>query len=67
MPYISVRITEGATQAQKEEVIRRITDVMTDVLGKNPNTTFVVIDEVAFENWGIRGESIQALKQKGKY
>lgn len=67
MPYINVRITEGATQAQKEEVIRRITDVMTDVLGKNPNTTFVVIDEVAFENWGIRGESIQALKQKGKY
>lgn len=67
MPYINVRITEGATQAQKEEVIRRITDVMTDVLGKNPNTTFVVIDEIAFENWGIRGESIQALKQKGKY
>ena len=67
MPYIYVRITEGATQAQKEEVIRRITDVMTDVLGKNPNTTFVVIDEVGFENWGIRGESIQALKQKGKY
>ena len=67
MPYINVRITEGATQAQKEEVIRRITDVMTDVLGKNPNTTFVVIDEVGFENWGIRGESIQTLKQKGKY
>jgi 4-oxalocrotonate tautomerase len=67
MPYINVRITEGATQAQKEEVIRRITDVMTDVLGKNPNTTFVIIDEVAFENWGMRGESIQALKQKGKY
>jgi 4-oxalocrotonate tautomerase len=67
MPYINVRITEGATQAQKEEVIRQITDVMTNVLGKNPNTTFVVIDEVAFENWGIRGESIQALKQKGKY
>ena len=67
MPYINVRITEGATQAQKEEVIRRITEVMTDVLGKNPNTTFVVIDEVALENWGMRGESIQALKQKGKY
>lgn len=65
-PYIKVRITESATQAQKE-VIKRFTQVMTDVLGKNPNTTFVLIDKVAFENWGMRGKSIKALKEKSDY
>ncbi len=56
MPYVNVRITrEGATAAQKEEVIRRMTQVLVDVLGKNPETTVVVIDEVETDNWGIAG------------
>lgn len=64
MPYINVRITEGATQAQKEEIIKRITDTMVDVLGKNPGTTFVVIDEVSPYDWGVGGESIGTRQQK---
>ena len=56
MPYIKVEITkEGTTDAQKADVIRGITDVVRDVLGKDPATTFVVIDEVALPNWGIGG------------
>ena len=43
----SVRITkEGATPEQKAEVIRRVTQVLVEVLKKNPETTVVVIDEV---------------------
>lgn len=64
MPYINVRITEGVTQAQKEAIIQRITDTMVDVLGKNPNTTFVVIDEVSKSDWGIGGQSIAAKNHR---
>jgi len=66
MPYINVRILEGATPEQKSEVIAGITDVIAKVLGKSPDITHVVIDEVAPENWGVRGKSLaQQRKQSG--
>ena len=56
MPYINIRITrEGATPEQKAELIAGVTELLQRVLGKNPATTVVNIDEVDFENWGIGG------------
>ncbi len=67
MPYVNVRITrEGATAEQKEEVIRRMTQVLVDVLGKNPETTVVVIDEVETDNWGIGGTTVTERRRKKK-
>ncbi|MFD2649247.1 4-oxalocrotonate tautomerase family protein [Devosia albogilva] len=66
MPYVNVRIIEGATTEQKAEVIAGITDVMVRVLGKNPETTHVVIDEVPLENWGHKGKSVAELRQQPK-
>ncbi len=59
MPFINIKITkDGATAAQKGELIKRATQMMVDVLGKNPKTTVVVIDEVDTDNWGIGGETV---------
>jgi 4-oxalocrotonate tautomerase len=56
VPYINIKITrEGATRAQKAELIAGVTELMVQVLNKSPATTFVVIDEVEFEDWGIGG------------
>ena len=56
MPYVNIKITkEGATKAQKEQLIAGVTHLLVDVLGKNPATTVVVIDEVETDNWGIGG------------
>ncbi len=56
MPYINIKITrEGATAEQKAELIDGVTDLLVRVLDKSPATTFVVIDEVAMEDWGIGG------------
>ncbi|MGZ8463476.1 MAG: tautomerase family protein [Candidatus Deferrimicrobiaceae bacterium] len=66
MPYVNVKITrEGATAEQKAEVIRRMTQVLVDVLGKNPETTVVVIDEVDTDNWGIGGTTVTE-RRRGK-
>ena len=66
MPYVNIRITrEGATAEQKAELIRGATQLLVDVLGKNPATTVVVIDEVDTDNWGIGGESITARRKAG--
>ncbi|MFG2823792.1 4-oxalocrotonate tautomerase family protein [Kitasatospora sp. NPDC048365] len=56
MPYVQVRITrEGATAEQKAEVIAGVTELLVRVLDKEPATTFVVIEEVELEDWGVGG------------
>ncbi|MCA0272652.1 MAG: 4-oxalocrotonate tautomerase family protein [Proteobacteria bacterium] len=60
MPYVNIKITrEGATAAQKAELIRGVTRLLVEVLDKSPATTFVVIDEVAMEDWGIGGLPVE--------
>ena len=67
MPYVNIKITrEGATTEQKAQLIKGATDLLVDVLGKNPATTVVVIDEVDTDNWGIAGESVTLRRQAGK-
>ena len=67
MPYVNVKITrEGVTAAQKTAVISGITKLLQVELGKNPETTFVVIDEVETDNWGIGGESVTVRRKDGR-
>ena len=66
MPYVNIKITrEGATAAQKAQLIAGVTGLLQEVLGKNPATTVVVIDEVETDNWGIGGESVTVRRQRG--
>ena len=67
MPYVNIKITkEGASSEQKAALIKGVTILLADVLEKNPATTFVVIDEVDTDNWGIGGESVTARRKKGQ-
>jgi len=65
MPYVNIKITrEGVTPEQKKRLIQGATDLLVEVLGKNPQTTVVVIDEVDTDNWGIGGETVTILRQQ---
>jgi 4-oxalocrotonate tautomerase len=65
MPYIKIEITrEGATREQKAALIKGVTDLVVQVLDKSPATTFVVIDEVDTDNWGIAGETVTHLRNR---
>ena len=65
MPYVNIRITrEGATAEQKADLIRGVTRLLQDILGKNPATTVVTIDEVETDNWGIGGETVTVLRRR---
>lgn len=65
MPYINVQITdEGVTNEQKQAIIKGCTQLMVDVLNKNPATTFIVIDEVNTDNWGIGFDQVTDLRRQ---
>jgi 4-oxalocrotonate tautomerase len=64
MPYVNIKITrEGATPEQKAELIKGTTDLLVRVLNKSPSTTFVVIDEVDMEDWGIGGLPVNEFRK----
>ena len=66
MPYVNIKVTrEGVTSKQKQELIAGATKLLADVLGKNPATTVVVIEEIDTDNWGINGESVTKLRKQG--
>jgi len=67
MPYINIKVTnEGLTTEKKKELISGVTLLLESVLGKNPKTTFVVIDEVDTDNWGIAGDSVTDIRSRGE-
>ena len=56
MPYVNVRITkDGVTAQQKAQIVAEITGTLQRVLGKRPDHTHIVIDEIELENWGFSG------------
>ena len=65
MPMVNVKITrEGATAEQKSLVMAEMTEVLARVLGKNPETTIVIIEEVETENWGIAGQPVSERRKQ---
>lgn len=67
MPYVNIKVTrEDVTPAQKARLIKGTTDLLVDVLGKSPSTTFVVIDEVEMEDWGIGGLPVEEFRKQAR-
>ncbi|CAM4213840.1 hypothetical protein F901_00588 [Acinetobacter dispersus] len=66
MPYVNIKVTDegGLTPEHKQALIEGVTELLYQVLGKPHATTYVVIDEVNTDNWGVGGQSVTALRKK---
>lgn len=67
MPYVNIQITQGATREQKAQIVKDVTDSLVRTLGKKPEHTHVVIQEIAEENWGFSGMLTDEWKAKNKH
>lgn len=66
MPFVNIKLAKGPiTPEQKAEVIQKVTQVLVDVLGKKPQATSVVIEEIDTDNWGVGGETLTVRRKKG--
>lgn len=70
MPYVNIKVTReggpdgtGPSVEDKDALIKGVTILLQEVLGKDPATTFVVIDEVSLDDWGISGRSVRDIRQ----
>lgn len=66
MPYVNVQITKGASRTQKAQLVKDITDSLVRVLGKKPEHTHVVIQEIADDDWGFAGQLTDEWKKARK-
>lgn len=67
MPFVNIKITREATPVtpeQKAQVIEGVTDVISRVLGRNRATTFVIIEEVDTDNYGIGGVTVTEIRKR---
>lgn len=65
MPYVNIKITrEGVTREQKKQIIHGVTALLSEVLNKDPATTFVVLEQVDLEDWGIGGLPVDDYRKQ---
>ncbi len=65
MPYVNIKVTDdNVTVEQKRQLIQGTTQLLVDVLNKNPDATHVIIDEVSTDNWGVKGETVTNLRKR---
>lgn len=72
MPYVNIKVTregttpssKGVTREQKAELIKGVSELLLKVLNKPLDSTFVVINEVDMEDWGVGGLPVEAWRQK---
>ena len=55
MPFINVKMLDGRSEEQKRELVKAITDAMVNICGAEPESTMVVIENVAREDWAKGG------------
>ena len=69
MPYVNIKVTReggpegtGPSPEEKAQLIAGVTDLLQQVLNKKPASTFVVIDEVPLDNWGLSGRRVSEIR-----
>ncbi|MFK3799970.1 MULTISPECIES: tautomerase family protein [unclassified Pseudomonas] len=72
MPYVNIKVTrEGTapgasatTPEQKKALIKGVSELLLEVLGKPLDSTFVVIEEVDLDSWGVGGVTVPEYRNR---
>lgn len=69
MPYVNIKVTSeggphgtGPSPEEKARLVKGVSDLLYEVLNKDPSVTFVVIDEVPLDNWGMSGKQVSKIR-----
>lgn len=72
MPYVNIKVTREGTRPgasattpeQKKALIHGVSALLYEVMGKAPESTFVVIDEVDLDSWGVGGVTVPEFRAR---
>ena len=74
MPYVNIKVTREGTvtgadatsPAQKRALIQGVSQLLLEVMGKPLDSTFVVIDEVDLDSWGVGGVTVPEWRKRSE-
>ena len=55
MPFVNIKIYEGHSEARKNEIAARVTEVLCDVTQVPREGVWVVIEEIPPPDWYVAG------------
>jgi 4-oxalocrotonate tautomerase len=55
MPYINVKVAGSLTLEQKKTIADKFSNVLHEVAGKKPSSTYIVFEEVGRDSWAVGG------------
>ncbi|MBV7263361.1 4-oxalocrotonate tautomerase family protein [Photobacterium sp. WH24] len=58
MPIVNIQYIDSITDHQKRQVIEQVTEIMVKVLNKKPESTYIVLQKIETENWGVNGQTV---------
>ncbi len=56
MPVVRIELLEGRTKEQKKMMIEGVTRAMVEATGVEAEKVWVIVSDVARENWGSGGK-----------
>lgn len=62
MPIVNIKVAKGVTTEDKDKLIEGATELLERVLNKPASSTYVVIEEVDTDNFGVGGESLSVRR-----
>jgi len=66
MPFVNIRFVEGRSQQQKDEISKRVTDAISEVLQLPKDDIWVVFDDVPAGDWYVGSTTIAELRKKAQ-
>lgn len=67
MPYINIILTKengGLSADKKQELIKKLTSSVAEVIGRGETTCVVTINEIDTDSYGIGGKSITQIRKE---
>lgn len=56
MPYVTVKMLPGRTDDQKRNLVKKVTEAVSETTGASPDKVTVFIEEMQANDYGVGGE-----------
>src|SRR3977135_3122889 len=64
MPFVNIRIVAGHSQERKDEIVRRVTETISEVAKLPKEAVWVVFEDVAADDWYVGQSRVSELRKK---
>lgn len=65
MPFVSIRMIEGRSQQQKDEIAKHVNAALSDVLALPPEDIWIVFEDISARDWYVGSATAAELRGKG--